>query len=78
MKRALIAIASVGILIPAVWAVEANAQYGAPPPAYSQPPASTLFPSNIPSLGASRDPLYRSGPLYWWGRLHPWVGSAAL
>jgi hypothetical protein len=41
MKRALIAIASVGILAPAAWAVEANAQYGAPPPTYSQPPAYT-------------------------------------
>jgi hypothetical protein len=41
MKRALIAIASVGILIPAVWVVEGNAQYGAPAPAYSQPPAYT-------------------------------------
>jgi hypothetical protein len=39
MKRALIAIASVGILIPAAWVLEANAQYGAPAPAYSQPPA---------------------------------------
>jgi hypothetical protein len=39
MKRALIAIASVGILAPAAWVVGANAQYGAPAPAYSQPPA---------------------------------------
>jgi hypothetical protein len=39
MKRALIAIASVGILAPAAWVVGANAQYGAPPPAYSQSPA---------------------------------------
>jgi hypothetical protein len=76
MKRALIVIASVGFLAPTAWVVEANAQYGAPPPAYSQPPASTLFPSNIPSLGASRDPL--SGPFYRWGRLYPWVGTAAL
>ena len=29
------------MLVPAVWAVEANAQHGAPPPAYSQPPAYT-------------------------------------
>src|SRR5262252_3383201 len=35
MKRALIAVATVGILAPAAWVVEANAQYGAPAPAYS-------------------------------------------
>jgi hypothetical protein len=41
MKRALIVIASVGFLAPTAWVVEANAQYGAPPPTYSQPPAYT-------------------------------------
>ena len=35
MKRALIAVATVGILAPAAWVVETNAQYGAPAPAYS-------------------------------------------
>jgi hypothetical protein len=41
MKRALITVAAVGILAPTAWVVGANAQYGAPPPAYSQPPAYT-------------------------------------
>jgi hypothetical protein len=39
MKRVLIAIASVGLLAPAAWVTEANAQYGSPPPAYSRSPA---------------------------------------
>src|SRR5262249_24734896 len=38
MKRALIAIASVGILVPAAWAVEANAQQMAP----VSPPSQAL------------------------------------
>jgi hypothetical protein len=58
MKRALIAIASMGILVPAAWVVEANAQYGAPAPAYSQPPA--YAPSQTyPRRGHSRR-TYRS------------------
>jgi hypothetical protein len=39
MKRALIAIASVGILAPTAW-VGANAQYGSSPPGYGPAPAS--------------------------------------
>ena len=41
MKRVLIAIASVGVLAPTAWVVEANAQYGSPPPAYSASPANS-------------------------------------
>jgi hypothetical protein len=36
MKRALIAIASVGILAPAAWSIDANAQQRSPSPAPSQ------------------------------------------
>jgi hypothetical protein len=43
MKRALIAIASVGILAPTAWVIGANAQYGSPPPGYG--PAPTYNPS---------------------------------
>jgi hypothetical protein len=39
MKRALIAIASVGILASTVWVMGANAQYGSPTPAYGPSPA---------------------------------------
>ena len=40
MKRALITIATVGILAPTAWVVGANAQYSSPPPpAYSPSPA---------------------------------------
>src|SRR5215475_8846128 len=39
MKRALIAIASVGILAPTAWLAGANAQYGSPPPGYGPAPA---------------------------------------
>src|SRR6266481_4007479 len=38
MKRALITIATVGILAPTAWVAEANAQYRAPPN-YGAPPA---------------------------------------
>src|SRR5262245_25393566 len=39
MKRALITIATVGILAPTAWVAGANAQYGAPAPAYGPAPA---------------------------------------
>src|SRR6516225_7023092 len=39
MKRALITIATVGILAPTAWVAGANAQYGAPGPAYAPAPA---------------------------------------
>jgi hypothetical protein len=45
MKRALIAIASVGILAPTVWVVAANAQYGARPP--GQPPTGERNPDHL-------------------------------
>ena len=38
MKRALITIATVGILAPTAWVAGANAQYGAPAPAYAPAP----------------------------------------
>jgi len=39
MKRALITIATVGILAPTAWVAGANAQYGAPAPANAPAPA---------------------------------------
>src|SRR6478672_8973012 len=39
MRRALIAIGTVGILASTGWVVEANAQYGAPAPAYRSGPS---------------------------------------
>jgi hypothetical protein len=70
MKRGLIAIASLGILVPAAWVVEANAQYGAPAPAYSQPPAyapSQTYPRRSHSRrtyrSARRGSPYRGGAL---------------
>src|SRR5262249_36266818 len=39
MKRALITIATAGILAPTAWVAGANAQYGAPAPAYVPAPA---------------------------------------
>src|SRR5215510_13406230 len=50
MKRALITIATVGILAPTAWVAGANAQYGAPAPAYG--PAPTYAPA--PAYGPSR------------------------
>jgi len=65
MIRALIAIASVGILVPAAWVVEANAQYGAPAPAYSQPPAyapSQTYPPQTYSSRTYRRSARRGSP----------------
>src|SRR5262249_23152623 len=49
MKRALITIATVGILAPTAWVAGANAQYGAPAPAG---PAPAYAPA--PAYGPSR------------------------
>ena len=43
MKRALIAIATVGVLVPAAWVVEANAQQMAP----ASPPSQAYAPSQM-------------------------------
>ena len=62
MKRALFAIASVGIVATAVGVEAANAQYGAPAPAYNPPPAYGPSPTYTPS------PRYtRGGPGYGYG-----------
>jgi hypothetical protein len=81
MKRALIAVGSVGIVAAAVGVEAAHAQYGSPaPPAYTPPPSlqpfsnlcsvSTLYPSRLPSICPSN--------LQHCYRLHPWLWSAAL
>ena len=49
MKRALITIATVGILAPAAWVAGANAQYGAPAPAYGPAPAYAPGPAYAPA-----------------------------
>ena len=50
MKRALIAVASVGIVTAAVGVEAANAQYGSPtPPAYTPPPAYSPSPTYAPA-----------------------------
>ena len=56
MKRALITIATVGILAPAAWVAGANAQYGAPAPAYGPAPAYAPGPAYAPApaYGPSR------------------------
>ena len=58
MKRALIAIASVGILAPAAWVVEANAQYMSPayPPSPTYAPAPAYRPSRRYARRAYRRP----------------------
>jgi hypothetical protein len=60
MKRALIAIASVGILAPTAWVVEANAQYGPPAPAYSAAPAYGPSQTYAPSRRYARRAYRRS------------------
>ena len=52
MKRALITVATAGILASAGWVVGANAQYSAPAPAYGAAPAYAQAPA--PSYGQSR------------------------
>src|SRR5262245_16927790 len=53
MKRALITIATIGILAPAAWVAGANAQYGAPPP-----PGYGPGPAYGPSQTYSQSPRY--------------------
>jgi hypothetical protein len=61
MKRALIAIAGVGIVAAAVGVEAANAQYGSPaPPAYSPAPAYTPSPTYAPSPRYTRRAYRRS------------------
>jgi hypothetical protein len=60
MKRALIAVAAVGILAPAAWVTEANAQYGAPAPAYSAGPAYGPSQTYAPSRRYARRAYRRS------------------
>jgi hypothetical protein len=62
MKRALFAIASVGIVAAAVGVEAANAQYGPPPPGYGPSPAYGPSPTYTPP------PRYtRGGPGYGYG-----------
>ena len=62
MKRVLFAIASVAIVATAVGVEAANAQYGAPAPAYNPAPAYGPSPTYTPS------PRYtRGGPGYGYG-----------
>jgi len=61
MKRALIAIAGVGIVAAAVGVEAANAQYGSPaPPAYSPAPAYSPSPTYAPSPRYTRRAYRRS------------------
>jgi hypothetical protein len=62
MKRALITIATVGILAPTGWVGEANAQYmgGAPAPAYSAAPAYGPSQGYAPSRRYARRAYRRS------------------
>jgi hypothetical protein len=60
MKRALVTIATVGILAPTVWVGEANAQYGAPAPAYAPVPAYAPAPAYRPSRRYARRAYRRS------------------
>ena len=60
MKRVLIAVATVGVLAPAAWVVEANAQYGAPAPAYSAAPAYGPSQTYAPSRRYARRAYRRS------------------
>ena len=60
MKRALIAVAAIGILAPAAWVVEADAQYGAPAPGYGPAPAYAPAPAYGPSRRYARRAYRRS------------------
>ncbi len=60
MKRVLIAVATVGALAPAAWVTEANAQYGAPAPAYSAAPAYGPSQTYAPSRKYARRAYRRS------------------
>ena len=58
MKRALITIATVGILAPTAWVAGANAQYGAPAPPHAPAPAYAPARANAPA------PAYRPSRRY--------------
>jgi hypothetical protein len=58
MKRALITIATVGILAPTAWVAGANAQYGAPAPANAPAPAYA------PARAYAPAPAYRPSRRY--------------
>ena len=61
MKRALIALASVGIVAAAVGVKAANAQYGSPaPPSYTPPPAYSPAPTYAPAPRYTRRAYRRS------------------
>jgi hypothetical protein len=60
MKRALITIATVGILAPTAWVAGANAQYGAPAPGYGPAPAYAPAPAYGPSRRYARRAYRRS------------------
>ena len=61
MKRALITIATVGILAPTAWVAGANAQYGPPPsPAYGPSPAYAPSQTSAPSRRYARRAYRRS------------------
>ena len=81
MKRALIAVASVGIVAAAVGVKAAHAQYGSPaPPAYTPPPTYSPAPTYAPSPRYTRRGLPSICPsnLRHCYRLHPGLWSAAL
>src|SRR5215813_12882743 len=69
MKRALFAIASVGIVATAVGVEAANAQYAPAPPAYTAPPAYGPSPTYTPSPRYTRrpPPTPYGGPGYGYG-----------
>jgi hypothetical protein len=71
MKRALFAIASVGIITTAVGVEAANAQYGPPPPGYGPSPAYGPSPTYTPpprytplhAIPAAGQPIPRCQPI---------------
>src|SRR5262249_47892298 len=67
MKRALFAIASVGIVATAVGVEAANAQYSPAPPAYSPPPAYGPSPTYTRSAYRRYPPTRYGGPGYGYG-----------
>jgi hypothetical protein len=69
MKRAVFAIASVGIVATAVGVEAANAQYAPAPPAYTAPPAYGPSPTYTPSPRYTRrsPPTPYGGPGYGYG-----------
>src|SRR5262249_59217133 len=64
MKRALFAVASVGIVATAVGVKAANAQYAPAPPAYTPPPAYGPSPTYTRSAYRRYPPTRYGGPGY--------------